>query len=83
MLTIKTFQVGPISENCYVVSDDTKEAVIIDCGCFTESEWKSIRRYCDDNGLKIVRMLNTHFHFDHMMGILFAYPDIKLPFDGN
>ena len=83
MLTIKTFQVGPISENCYVVSDDTNEAVIIDCGCFTDSEWKSIRRYCDDNELKVVRMLNTHFHFDHMMGILFAYPDIRIPFDGN
>ena len=83
MLTIKTFQVGLIGENCYVISDSTNEAVIIDCGCFAESEWKNIRRYLDDNGLKVVRMLNTHFHFDHMMGIIFAYPDLKIPFDGN
>lgn len=83
MLTIKTFQVNPLGVNCYVISDSTNEAVIIDCGCFTDSEWNQIKRYIDDNNLKVVHLLNTHFHFDHMMGILFAYPDLKISPEGN
>jgi len=83
MLTIKTFQVNPLGVNCYVISDSTNEAVIIDCGCFTDSEWNQIKRYLDDNNLKVVHLLNTHFHFDHMMGILFAYPDLKISPEGN
>ncbi len=43
-MDIKTFEVNPLGENCYVVSDETKEAVIIDCGCSTESEWADIKK---------------------------------------
>ena len=32
MLQIKRFVCNVIQENCYVVSDETQEAVIIDCG---------------------------------------------------
>ena len=32
MLTIKIFPCNPLGTNCYVVSDDSLEAVIIDCG---------------------------------------------------
>ena len=42
MLKIKTFEVNPLQENCYVVSDDTKECVIIDCGALTEDEQGTI-----------------------------------------
>ena len=44
-MTIKTFVVNPLGENCYVVNDDTKEAVIIDCGCSDEYEWADIKKY--------------------------------------
>ena len=37
MLKIQTFEVNPLQENCYVVSDEAKECVIIDCGALTES----------------------------------------------
>ena len=37
------FTVNPLEENTYVVSDESGEAVIIDCGCFAESEWRQIR----------------------------------------
>ena len=42
MIKIETFVVNPIQENCYVVSDETKECVIIDCGALSESEQKAI-----------------------------------------
>lgn len=83
MLNIKTFRVNPISENCYIVSDETKEAVIIDCGCFNESEWAHIKRYISDNELKPVHALNTHLHFDHALGLKFVQRDYGLLPEAN
>lgn len=72
MLKVRNFTVNPVQENCYVVSDETKETVIIDCGCFDEYEWDDIENYIKDNGLKPVHLLNTHLHFDHCLGNYFA-----------
>lgn len=73
MLKVKTFTVNPVQENCYVVSDETKDAVIIDCGCFDKHEWTDLEKYIEGNGLKPVHLLNTHLHFDHCLGNAFAY----------
>lgn len=68
MIKIKTFQCNMLQENCYVVSDETLEAVIIDCGAFYGSERQAIVDYCQDNGLEPVHQLCTHGHFDHIFG---------------
>jgi glyoxylase-like metal-dependent hydrolase (beta-lactamase superfamily II) len=69
MLNIKTFMCNLLQENTYVVSDDTKECVIIDCGAYYEEERTAITQYIDDEGLKPVHLLCTHGHFDHNFGI--------------
>ena len=48
--------------NCYVLSDETKEAVIIDAGCFYEEEKQALKRYIDSNSLTVKHLLNTHLH---------------------
>ena len=68
MLKIQTFEVNPLQENCYVVSDETKECVIIDCGALTESEQNSIIDYIKGDGLTPVHNLGTHGHLDHHFG---------------
>ena len=45
MITIKTFAFNLLQENTYVISDDTKECVIIDCGAYYEDERKAIINY--------------------------------------
>lgn len=82
-MTIKTFEVNPLAENCYVVSDDTKEAVIIDCGCSAESEWADIKKYIASNDLQVKHVLNTHLHFDHVWGTALAYRDLGLRPEAN
>lgn len=77
-MTIKTFEVNPLGENCYVVSDETKEGIIIDCGCSAESEWADIKKYIASNDLQIRHLLNTHLHFDHVWGNAFVYRDLGL-----
>lgn len=68
MLTIKVFPFNPFYENTYVVSDDSGECVIIDPGCHIEEEEEELKEYIVANGLKPVRLLNTHCHVDHVLG---------------
>ena len=68
MLNIHTFEVNPLQENCYVVSDETKECVIIDCGALTESERSAIIDYIKEEELTPVHNLGTHGHLDHHFG---------------
>lgn len=83
MLNIKIFEVNPLGVNCYVVSDDTKEAVIIDCGCFHPDEWSEIKSFIDKEGLNVRHLLNTHLHFDHIMGIPMVFNDLGLSPEAN
>lgn len=73
MLHIQRFTVNMIEENCYVLSDETGEAVIIDCGAFFPEEKKNIREYIEQNRLRPKRLLNTHGHFDHVFGAAFVH----------
>ena len=62
---------NPIQENTYVVWDDTLEAVVIDAGNMGERENDVLAKFIADNGLKPVLALNTHGHFDHLLGVDF------------
>ncbi len=68
MLTIRRFQVNMLGENCYVVSDDSSEAVVIDCGAFYPAEENAIAQYIKEKGLVVKHHLCTHAHFDHVFG---------------
>lgn len=72
MLKIKPFIVNPIGENTYVVSDDTGEGIIIDPGCFTQSEWDAVTHYIYKEGIAIRHILLTHCHIDHVLGCHYA-----------
>ncbi len=68
MLRIQTFEVNPLHENCYVINDETKECVIIDCGALTETEQNAVITYIREEGLKPVHNFGTHGHLDHHFG---------------
>lgn len=67
-MTIKTFEFNMLQENTYVVSDDTHECVIIDCGAYYPEERKDIVNYIKSEHLKPVHLLCTHGHLDHCFG---------------
>lgn len=69
MFKVQTFHVNLLQENTYVVSDETKECVIIDCGAYYDEEREAITHYIDSEGLKPMHLLCTHGHFDHNFGI--------------
>ena len=65
-MTVKTFTFNPFQENTYLVYDDTKEAIVIDCGCIIDYEKKVFKQYIADNELNIVKVINTHLHVDQL-----------------
>lgn len=65
MLTIKRFMCNPLQENCYVVSDDTSQCVIIDGGAYYDEELDAIDGYIQQQRLSPVHLLATHGHLDH------------------
>ena len=68
MINIQRFEVNPLQENCYVVSDDSRECVIIDCGAYYDEESIAIDNYFHKQQLKPVHLLATHGHLDHNFG---------------
>ena len=68
MIQIKRFTCNPLEENCYVVSDDTQECVIIDCGAFYQEENNAIINYIQKGNLSPVHLIATHGHLDHNFG---------------
>ena len=68
MITIKTFPFNLLQENTYVVSDETLDCVIIDCGAYYEEERKVITEYIAGQDLHPCHLLATHGHWDHNLG---------------
>ena len=62
-MTIKTYQLGPLQTNCYVLAGET-EAVAIDPG----GDPAVVLDYLRNNNLTLTHILNTHLHFDHTAG---------------
>ena len=68
MITIKQFTFNFFGENTYLLYDETKEAILIDCGCITPDEGETLSGFLENNGLTLKRLLSTHYHFDHVIG---------------
>jgi glyoxylase-like metal-dependent hydrolase (beta-lactamase superfamily II) len=63
MAHVVDFQLGPLETNCFLVYQGT-QAIAIDPG----GDPQRLVSYLKQNGLELISILNTHFHFDHIMG---------------
>ncbi|KAA6331958.1 putative metallo-hydrolase [termite gut metagenome] len=77
-MKIKKFEFNMFPVNCYVLWDDTKEAAIIDAGCFYEEEKQTLKEYIISNGLTLKHLLNTHLHLDHIFGNPFVVQEFGI-----
>jgi hydroxyacylglutathione hydrolase len=65
MLQIKTFILGPVQTNCYLIADpEAKEAAVIDPAW----DGQVIVNEAEQHGWQIKYIWLTHAHFDHMAG---------------
>ena len=82
-MKIKRFEFNMFPENCYVLWDETNEAVVIDPGCFYEEEKQTLKNFIIKNGLNVKHLLNTHLHLDHIFGNPFMLKEFGLKAEAN
>ena len=64
MIDVKTFQVGSLGTNCYVVTDKaTGEALVVDPGGVSAGLMTALEKAGEEN---IKYILLTHGHYDHI-----------------
>ena len=79
--TIHVLEVNGFSENSiFVESNETQETILIDPGFYTAAERKQAAKFVEQNGLKVVAILLTHAHIDHILGLAWACETFQLPF---
>lgn len=66
--------VGPIGTNCYILSNDKHEALIVDPG----DHFKTIKEKIDELKCKPLAILITHGHFDHTGAVLKMVDEYKI-----
>ncbi len=79
MISVKKFVFNDFQVNTFLVSDETKECLIIDPGCYTVYEKNELKEYCRSNNLNPVKLINTHGHIDHILGNLFITENFNIP----
>ena len=77
-LHIDIFTFNPFQENTYIISDDQKNCVIIDPGCYEEHEEETLITFISERQLKPLALLNTHAHIDHVLGNSFVLEKFKI-----
>lgn len=75
----KSFYFNELRECCYLVWDETGECAVIDPGFGSENEFGRLKKFIADESLKPVKILLTHGHFDHILGLEEAWRFWNVP----
>jgi len=78
MIQIQSLTFNPFAENTFVLFDETKECIIIDPGCYEAHEEETLAAFVANNDLKPVRLINTHCHIDHVLGVALLLKNMTL-----
>lgn len=74
MLNIRTYPLGSIQANCYIISNAMKECLVIDPG----GEGSKLIKQIKTLHLKPIAILLTHAHFDHIGAVDAVREEFKI-----
>jgi glyoxylase-like metal-dependent hydrolase (beta-lactamase superfamily II) len=80
MLSVRAFTFNAFEENTYVLFDETRQAVIVDPGCYDRPERAQLDGFIAEHNLKVVALVNTHGHIDHVLGNAHVKEKYNVPF---
>ena len=79
-MTIKIFVLNPFRINCYLYFDELNgEGFLIDPAVSDSEEEDLIRDFILSKRIKIMYIINTHGHLDHVMGNKWAKEKFSAP----
>ena len=79
MIRINSFAFNDFQINTYVLFNDNNECIIIDPGCYYESEKEQLKSFITKNKLNPILLLNTHGHIDHILGNAYVKATYNIP----
>jgi hydroxyacylglutathione hydrolase len=79
MLSVEIFPFNPFQENTYLLFDETREAMVVDPGCYEKTEEKELSDFIESQKLTIKAIINTHSHIDHILGAYYVKDKYKVP----
>ncbi|NMR35658.1 MBL fold metallo-hydrolase [Chryseobacterium aquaticum] len=79
MFQIQAFVFNFASENTYVLFNKNKNAWLIDPGNMSEQETRVLQNFIKENELNVVKIVLTHAHIDHVLGLQWAFDTYKVP----
>jgi glyoxylase-like metal-dependent hydrolase (beta-lactamase superfamily II) len=79
MFQIQAFVFNFASENTYVLFNENKNTWLIDPGNMSEQETKVLQNFIKENELNVVKIVLTHAHIDHVLGLQWAFDTYKVP----
>lgn len=65
---IELFINNPWQQNTILLYDETQEAILVDCGCYTDHERNKLSTFLKRHELTLKALLSTHLHIDHVLG---------------
>ncbi|MGL4819840.1 MAG: MBL fold metallo-hydrolase [Bacilli bacterium] len=74
-MQIHTYELGPLGTNCYLVTNEQKEALIIDPSGTSDA----LKAHIRSEGLTVKAILLTHAHFDHIAGLEAMHSQYNTP----
>lgn len=78
-MPVVKFTFNPFQENTYLLISDNKQCIVVDPGCYTQSEKEVLLGYIEKEGLIPVKLINTHCHIDHILGNKLISDKFNLP----
>ncbi|HEY64998.1 MAG TPA: MBL fold metallo-hydrolase [Caldilineae bacterium] len=76
-MIVERLVVGPLQVNCYILGcRATGEAIVVDPGGHVGDILATLERL----DLQVVKIVNTHAHFDHMLGVRELQEATRAPF---
>ena len=79
MFQIQAFVCNFASENTYLLFNENKNAWLVDPGNMNAQETNAIENFIKEKELKIEKILLTHAHIDHVLGLQWAFDTYKVP----
>jgi len=79
LISTKLFIFNELGENSFVLSDESRQCILVDPGCNSFAQQDDLTRYLQDNRLTPENIVLTHGHFDHLAGLAWAKTVFSCP----
>lgn len=77
-MDMKCYTVGPFAENTYLLTR-SGDGLLIDPGFYDPIEYQLFKRDLNENEIKLLAVVLTHAHIDHVLGLDRVLNDFEIP----